>query len=412
MKTHLRPLPLAMSILLAACASNPTQSPQTPAIQAPQPVVADIAHNVGTINSPAVPKPQADVWEQLRGSFAMNDCDADPAIMDWAHRYTAQPQRFEAQVREIMPHLVYVQQIAAKHGVAGEFALLPWVESHYRSIPGSKNNPAGMWQIMPVTANAMGMRVDKRYDGRLDVPAATDAVMALLRRYQDDLQDWRLTDYAYNAGEFGIRKMVDQHGMPASEPAIPRLPVKRITKEHLIKLLAMACVVRQPERFHVSLPSLPSDQRLVSVDVNRTMPIAQAADHAGMPVDQLKNLNAAFRNGVVDPQAASYLLLPNSQAEKFRLALLQPIDKSDGAQEDTALISSAPMVDQSTTAATTKPTRKAKKQTHTVKSGETLWNIARTYSVDVKQLEHWNNLHGQKLKLGQVLQVSESSGSS
>lgn len=416
MKSHyLRPLPLAMSILLAACASNPTQPPPAPAIQAPQqPVIADIGHN---INGPVTPKPPSDVWEQLRGSFAMNDCDADPAIIEWAHRYTAQPERFEEQVREILPHLVYVQQIAAKHGVAGEFALLPWVESHYRPIPGSKNNPAGMWQIMPVTANAMGMRVDKRYDGRLDVPAATDAVMALLRRYQDDLQDWRLTDYAYNAGEFGIRKMVDQHGMPASEPAIPRLPVKRVTKEHLVKLLAMACVVRQPERFHVTLPSLPSEQRLVSVDVNRSMPLTQAANHAGMSVDELKNLNAAFRNGVVDPQAASYLLLPNSQAEKFRLASLQPTDTSTvttavAQQSGTALAVSAPATSQNIPAHTTATARKTKKQTHTVKSGETLWNIARIYSVDVKQLEHWNNLHSQKLRLGQVLQVSESSGSS
>jgi membrane-bound lytic murein transglycosylase D len=131
-----------------------------------------------------------------------------------------------------------------------------------------------------------------------------------------------------------------------------------------------------------------------------------------MSVDALKNLNAGFRNGVVDPQAASYLLLPNSQAEKFRLASLQPADKNDDVPKDSAFTLASPTPKLSSTTSTTTAARKVKKQTHTVKSGETLWNIARTYSVDVKQLEHWNNLHNQKLKLGQVLQVSESSGSS
>jgi membrane-bound lytic murein transglycosylase D len=144
--------------------------------------------------------------------------------------------------------------------------------------------------------------------------------------------------------------------------------------------------------------------------------MTQAASHAGMSVDELKNLNAGFRNGVVDTQAASYLLLPNSQAEKFRLASLQSTDTSTAAsaveQKDTAFMLPAPAAHQNMTAPTTTAARKTKKQTHTVKSGETLWNIARTYSVDVKQLEHWNNLHSQKLRLGQVLQVSESSGSS
>ncbi|RDD83742.1 LysM peptidoglycan-binding domain-containing protein [Dyella tabacisoli] len=343
----------------------------------------------------------------------MNDCDADPAIIESAQRYTANPERFETQVREILPHLAYVQQIAAKHGVAGEFVLLPWVESHYRPIPGSKNNPAGMWQIMPVTANAMGMRVDKRYDGRLDMPAATDAVMTLLRRYHDDLQDWRLADFAYNAGEFGIRKMVEQHGMPANEPAIPRLPVKRITREHLIKLLAMACVVREPDRFHVTLPSLPSEQRLVSVDVGRSMPIAQAANHAGMSVDEIKNLNAGFRNGFVDTQAAAYLLLPNSKAEKFRLASSQPSSNNADEQQTSLLALSSPATNQddssSPSTAAHQGKSKNKSKTHTVKSGESLWNIAHQYSVDIKQLERWNNLRSQKLKLGQVLKVSESS---
>lgn len=411
--THpaLRILPGALVLALAACAGTPSRQSATPPpgklVKPPQgkPIVGDVAR---TISAPAAPRDTANVWDQLRGSFAMADCDADPAIMDWARRYTQNPTAFEAQMREVMPRLIYVQQIAAKHGVAGEFALLPWVESHYRPVPGNKGNPAGMWQIMPVTANALGMRVDKNFDGRLDMPKATDSIMALLKRYHDDLGDWRMADYAFNAGEFAARKLIDRYGLPADEPAIPKMPVKRVTREHLTKLLAISCVVREPGRFRVNLPLISTEQQLVSVDLDQSMPIAQAANHAGMTVDELKDLNAGFRNGYFDKHAASYLVMPSGRVEQFRNSLLQNAGNvaAAGTVSPSSPTSGPSTMDDEITnrdkAQATTPTR-----THTVKAGETLWNIARHYSIDVNQLKRWNRLQGSSLRLGQVLRLSD-----
>ncbi|WP_019465592.1 LysM peptidoglycan-binding domain-containing protein [Dyella japonica] len=355
---------------------------------------------------------EGNVWQNLRNSFAMADCDADPNIAAWARRYTSNPERFENQIAAAAPRLAYVQQVAARHNVAGEFALIPWVESQYRPVPGGKGMPAGMWQIMPQTANALGIRVDKNFDGRLDVPAATDAIMALLSRYHDDLGDWRLVDYAFNAGEFGIKRVVSQHGEPPAEPVIPKMPVKPVTREHLVKLLAIACVIREPDRFNVSLPTLPSEQRLVAVSVDNSMPITRAASHAGMSTDELKDINAAFRNGVVDTNASPYLLLPRSKVQQFRNSLLAegnsgsaqtvpgtatlpPLGAALSAADNEDDNGSAPAMSGNTT-----------RRTHTVKSGESLWSIARQYSLDIKQLEQWNHLKGPGVKPGQVLRVN------
>ena len=404
----LRLLPATLALCLAACASAPQPTGSTagtpPLIRpsSPKPSVGNVASQV---QAPATPQTGGDVWQQLRGSFKMADCDADPAIMDWARRYTQNPSAFEAQMREVMPRLMYVQQIAAKHGVAGEFALLPWVESHYRPVPGVKGNPAGMWQIMPVTANALGMRVDKNFDGRLDMPAATDAIMALLKRYHDDLGDWRIADYAFNAGEFAVRGLVNRYGMPGDEPALPKMPVKRVTREHLAKLLAISCVVREPQRFHVELPLITPEQQLVSVDLQQSMPLAQAANHAGMSVDELKNLNAGFRNGYVDKRAASYLVMPSGRAEQFRNSLLQNgnnLGGTDGNDNRYAALNGPSAAPDDNPPAT--PSR-----THTVKAGETLWNIARHYSLDVNQIKRWNGLQSSTLRLGQVLKLSAQS---
>ncbi len=408
-----RVLPIALTSLLAACATTP--QPSVPkggtTIAPPRTSIRDVDHG---IHGAAKPLAQGNVWDDLRSSFAMADCDADPVIMSWARSYTRNPDRFEAQMRDALPRLLYVQKVAAQHGVAGEFALLPWVESRYRPIPSSKGNPAGMWQIMPVTANALGMRVDKNYDGRLDVPAATDAIMSLLSRYHEDLGDWRLVAYAYNAGEFAVRKMVNQRGAPPAEPIIPKLPVKPVTREHLAKLLAIACVVREPQRFNVELPQLPVDQQLVSVDVDRSMPLAQAADHAGMSVDDMKNLNAGFRNGYFDKSAATYLLVPSNRAEQFRNALVS--DATAGKADDAPPMAPAEAAAASDRPATSKKSAKSAPKTvakagtggvrtHTVKAGDTLWTIARRYSVDVEQLKRVNHLNGKTLRLGQVLTV-------
>jgi len=398
MRKHLRPLPLLLPLLLAACVGAPTRSPHQPTVKPPTTVLTTPGIQVAPpIDKPSVP-PSADVWDQLRSSFAMADCDADPSVQAWARRYTQNPKQFEDQLQEALPRLIYVQQVAAQYDVAGEFVLLPWVESHFQSLPIRRRQPAGMWQIMPVTAGAMGLRVDGHYDGRLDVPAAAHAVMKLLKQYHDQFHDWRVADYAYNAGEFSVRKIIQKHGMPPDEPVIPKWPVRNVTREHLTKLLAMACVVREPARFNVSLPTLADEEHLVQVKITQSMPIARAADHAGMSVGTLKNLNAAFRNDMIDADAASYLMLPVSHAQQFRNALLE--QPQTNATDDRRNSGTSKM------AVTSVPVAKVQQKTHTVRRGDSLWQIARDYSVDVTQLRSWNHLNGNTLKLGQMLQVS------
>lgn len=383
--------------MLAACAGVPSvQAPRQPADETSSATIV-VPETTPPGSGPVAPSPATDVWDRLRSSFAMPGCDADPAVLAWAKRYTRHPQQFESQLQAVLPRLVYVQQVADRYDVAGEFVLLPWVESHFQPGPAHKRRPAGMWQIMPVTAGAMGLRVDGHYDGRLDVPAAANAVMKLLEQYHDQFNDWRVADYAYNAGEFAIRRIIRTHGKPAEQPAIPHWPVRKVTREHLTKLLAIACVVREPERFNVSLPTLPGEQHLVQTEIPRSMPIARAADHAGMSVEALKHFNPAFRSNMIDANVTSYLLLPASHARQFRDALLEHAS-SNG---DDLLASAG-----SGAATGSVPDKKAAPKIHTVKRGDNLWQIARDYSVNVGQLQRWNHLSSHTLKPGQTLTVS------
>ena len=411
MRHVLRPLPLTLSLLLAACATAPIPQPAPPKAEAPVAVVPDVADGV-----PASPQAPAatNVWERLRGSFAMADCAADPAIDVWARRYTRSPKHFEAQMRRVLPRLFYVQESAQRHGVPGEFALLPWVESHFNPVAPHKNRAAGMWQIMPGTARHMGLAVERDYDGRLDVPAATDKVMALLKGYHDHFQDWRLADYAYNAGRYGIDRLVERDGMPPAEPAVPTLPVRAGTRQHLVKLMAIACVVREPGRFHVTLPTLEESQQLVTVEVGQRLTLDQAAQQAGLPRAALAGLNAAYRNGLIDTRHGGRLLLPRQHADQLRTALLA--QAVGGPSDLVASVSAKPQLPNlgdDDPPATSKaehipatPTIDASApRVHVVRRGDTLSGLARHYGVKVSQLKRWNHLGGNAIRIGQKLTV-------
>lgn len=407
MNARLKLLPAVLSTLLAACVSAPShQSSKAPQRAGPaestaspsaQRVPAPSEEDVQTTTSTPPAGDASTVWERLRESFAMADCEADPAIEAWARRLTHNPSRFEDQLQAVLPRLVYVEKVASRYKVPGEFALIPWVESHFQPVPGKRNRPAGMWQIMPVTARAMGLRVDGHYDGRMDIPAAANAVMKMLAHYHDQFHDWRVADYAYNAGEFSIRRIIRKHGMPPALPTIPDWPVRNVTRGHLTKLLGMACVVRDPSRFHVTLPTLPQEQQLVQVGIPHSMSLSRAADHAGLSMDLLTKLNSAFRDGQLDAGAVSYLMLPASHAEQFADATQRP--QIAGINDSAS--STDPRGD-SPSAEGLAP------RVHTVRPGESLWKIARIYQLKVTELKRWNHLSDSTLRPGQRLRLSDA----
>lgn len=417
-----RLLPTLLPLLLTACAGGiPRPVPSSPNTVTPAPVapVQDVAVAPKLLR----PAPPADFWSDMRDSFAMPGCDADPQVMAWARTYTKQPNRFEQQVNEVLPLIVYAHKSAMKHSVAGEFALLPWVESQYRHVPGQRNRPAGMWQIMPQTARTLGLRVEKNYDERLDITKSTESVMNMMRRYYDDLGDWRLVDVAYNAGEFGLKKTLDKHGGPSDDDGLPDVPMKAGTREHLAKLMAMACIVRDPARFNVSLPRQDREDTLQVVKVSSPQSLAQAAKQSGLSMNDLRDFNPAYRTS--KGTISSSLLLPKSAADQYKLGPVDPVADVTGpvADDDAADApvkstkgkpkAGAPAKNARAVAKAGKPSKAAKVDEpqvviHKVNNGESLWTIARRHQVSVEQLMKWNDLQTQAVKPGQVLKLTAS----
>lgn len=348
-----------------------------------------------------------------------------------------------------MPFLLLVVDELDRRDLPGEFAMLPYVESLYQPIPATGNRPAGMWQLMPATARGGGLAIGNRYDTRLDAIASTRVALDLIERYDRQFSDWRLADIAFNSGEFRVRKLLggrDASSLSAAELAA--LPFNQTTHQHLDRVLALACIIEDPDRFAVELPEPTADDYLLRVPLESGMDLRLAARLAGVELDDLKRWNAGYLHDRMPDDAFHQLLMPANRADDFLAAreevpaelwgnwrelraprsenistwaaqLGVPVNvlaMANGLDETGVVAASAPLLlpgvekernarpESATTRNTT--TRKV----HVIAAGDTLSGIARRYGMPLKRLKQLNPQANGVLRLGQPLVVRTAGG--
>ncbi|PNQ66939.1 lytic murein transglycosylase [Vibrio agarivorans] len=94
-----------------------------------------------------------------------------------------------------------------------DLVLLPMLESSFNPNAISHANAAGLWQLIPATAQRFGLQVTSQNDQRFDVKASTQAALAYLEfLYEKFDQDISLALAAYNAGEGRVAKALKKAG--------------------------------------------------------------------------------------------------------------------------------------------------------------------------------------------------------
>ncbi|HAI96670.1 MAG TPA: lytic transglycosylase, partial [Methylococcaceae bacterium] len=110
------------------------------------------------------------------------------------------------------PYLFHVVNEIEKRGIPGELALLPVVESAYRPFAYSHGRAAGLWQFIPSTGKAFGLKQTWWYDGRRDVYASTNAALNYLTKLSKRFNnDWLLALAGYNAGGGSVSSAIKKN---------------------------------------------------------------------------------------------------------------------------------------------------------------------------------------------------------
>lgn len=426
----------AACVLLAACTTNSVK-PHIATTPTPTPTANNAPAAAPAAPVSAAPAAAVSPWVALRARFALSDCDYNAAVLHWARWYTEDASGFELSLRQSLPFMLIVADHLAQHDMPGEFAFLPYLESNYTPLSSSGDRAAGIWQLMPDTAREAGLRIARGYDGRLDILASTNAALTLLAHYHDLFDDWRLADMAFNAGEYAVRQRFDSAHAPYTVAEIDHLSLPRGAHDHLAKLLALACIVRDPARFDVQLPEPEASDRLVEAEFAAPLDLLLAARLAGVDATRLHQLNPGYRNGRMPAAGPFHLLLPPAGRDALTAALNQ-LPQALWANwyaivlhqpETVALLASANNLDAQTLAVANGlpadaqlaagarlllPGRAASESvatttestTHTVRTGDTLWRIAHDAHVALEDLRRWNGLDADaRLHIGQRLRL-------
>lgn len=105
-----------------------------------------------------------------------------------------------------------IQNILVKRGIPAELLYLAVVESKLKNRATSGAGAVGIWQLMPVTARSLGLRVNGKTDERRYIYQSSFAAADHLNTLYKQFDDWLLVVAAYNCGAGNVYKAIKQSG--------------------------------------------------------------------------------------------------------------------------------------------------------------------------------------------------------
>jgi membrane-bound lytic murein transglycosylase D len=292
-----------------------------------------VAGTAGPDADQAVAGPTAeqysDVFDRIRAGFKLDDTESR-RIDEQLRWYANNPEYLERVFGRASLYLHHIVAEIEARGMPLELALLPVVESAFEPYARSWATANGLWQFMPGTGERFGLKQNWWYDGRRDVIASTRAALDYLQYMHDEFfNDWQLAIAGYNCGEFRVQRAIAANrakGLPVDFFSL-QLPAE--TRAYVPKLMAMARLVANPEQYGIAFSPIANEPYFERVDTDGQIDLGLAAELAGIKTEELFELNAGFHRWATDPSGPHFLLLPRDSADAFRqnLALLSPDER-------------------------------------------------------------------------------------
>ena len=453
---------LVLSMGLGACAT----APPAPLAPRPQPRLERLAGDVGGLLGDELRAAPAELlgpvtydlpvvsnsWVESEMNFLMSE--RRDVIERWMERGDVYKD--------------FVQQVFREHGIPTDLYHIALIESGFQATVRSSAGAVGPWQFMPATGREVGLRIEDGIDERMDPIRATRAAARHLRSLYRQHGDWALAAAAYNAGSgrisrglerFSVTNFWDlaQYGDLAEEP-----------RHYVPRLYAMTIIHRNRERLGISSPTAETPLAFDSVHVDFETPLGVVAELGSVSSEELVRLNPHLTSGSA-PGGGYWLWVPGGKAEtiqeqymasdfrrdqglasyvvrwgdslgrivqrsgltsarvrqynpsidfdhlmagatiKLPAVSLRQLTAANEAAEaaEAAGTSSAPS--RTTVASAVVPssggTSAMPALAHTVRAGDTLWDLARTYGVTIEAIQQENGLEGRVIQAGQELRI-------
>ena len=368
-------------------------------------------------------------------------------------------------------YLPMIQATFRAEGLPLDLAYIPLIESAFKPSALSRAKARGVWQFMRGTALENGLKADWYLDERADPMKSTAAAAKYLKTLFNTFEDWHLAMASYNGGPGRVRRALtrsrqnDFWKLTASTRWLPRE-----TREYVPMILAAVIIAKNPAQYGfeiVPMPSTPAE----TVIVPEALDLRRVAEWAEVPMDDIQKLNPEFRRWTTPVKKGQYTIkVPAGTADKVRAgleasapsqlnalqfhtvkrgetlatiakklrvnrtdlaeanylkatsrvaagtrlviprmpsaALLARATKEPSELEKTAESIVTDVLAETTAVAPMVETRAAVR-TYRVRSGDTLYGIAKRFKLTVNQLKTWNRLRTTNLQVGTRLLLQQ-----
>ncbi len=268
-------------------------------------------------------------------------------------------------------YLPVMKQMFADSGLPRDLAHLPIIESGFNPHAYSRAHAAGIWQFIPSTGKAYGLRQNYWIDERRDPIKSTGGAIRYLGKLYGDFNNWHTALASYNCGENGMARAINKAGGVNDYWA---LSLPKETMNYVPLFLAAMIIAKNPDVFDFEFP----DRGVFDPDtvlVNDCVEMKTIADGLDVSLDTLITMNPHILHWCTPPDMRDVrLYLPKGYAGKFK-----------------TFYDSLP------------DAKKTKYYRYTVKSGDNLSQIARNFRVSVDALREINNMKPNSIAVGKYV---------
>jgi membrane-bound lytic murein transglycosylase D len=418
-----------------------------------EPAAIDEVLNAATFEGPT---PKATTAETVAIDLEQRPSDVPIAqnakVLSYVELYQGRLREFmQAGLDRGQRYLPMIRTIFEEEGVPLDLAYVPLVESAFKVNALSRASARGMWQFMLPTGKEHGLDQDWFLDERADPEKATRAAAQYLKTLNLMFDgDWAFALASYNAGPGRLQRAVksskstDFWTISASTRYLPRE-----TREYVAMIMAAIVVGRNPELYGFQVASA-APLAYETVEIPGALDLKIVAEWANLTVEELQDLNPELRR-TTTPMTSHHLKVPVGTAATIKVGLesadslyrtfrfhtvkkgetvtsvarkygvsAKALREANGLSDKARVSGQTLVIPAPSTAAlppsvAPRPTVAAGSSAggssssgtrmYKVRSGDTLFSIAKQFSTTVTQIKQLNGLTSDRIKVGDQLRL-------
>jgi membrane-bound lytic murein transglycosylase D len=271
--------------------------------------------------------------------------------------------------------------ILKEEGVPQDLIYLAQAESGFHPLAVSRVGARGIWQFMGSRARGYGLQHSMWVDDRQDPEKSTRAAAHHLKDLYAQFGDWYLAMAAYNSGPGTVQAAVRRTGYADFWELYRRNVLPKETRNYVPIILAMTIVSKNLSQYGFDDVSMDSPAAYDTVTISYPVDLRLVAECVDATQAQLQQLNP------------SLLRLTTPREGKFELHL--PAGTKDQYQTSIAAVPTG---------------MRLWWRYYTVRSGDTLASLARTYHTTAKSITEVNHLDGTELDADAKLVIPVAPG--